>query len=72
MVVAEGNCEGDTAAYSCNTGFELVGTALVTCQSNGMWDNPPPECQSLAGLINNYLEHLLCILTKLAHWHKKN
>ena len=49
-VVAEGNCEGDRAAFVCNSGFELVGAAILTCQNDGMWNNPQPVCQSLAGI----------------------
>ena len=63
MVAAEGNCEGDTATYTCNSGFELDGAAILTCQSNGMWDNPPPMCRAgknktfTAGLKTHYLSY---------------
>ena len=49
VVEATGNCEGDTVTYRCNDGFELVGAAVLTCQSTGMWDSSPPVCQSTAG-----------------------
>ena len=39
-----GNSVGDTATYTCDMGFELVGVMMVTCLSDGTWDNPPPEC----------------------------
>ena len=31
MVTFTGNSIGDTATYTCNSGFELVGNATVTC-----------------------------------------
>ena len=43
-VMMTGNSVGDTATYTCDMGFELVGVMMVTCQDDGMWDNPPPEC----------------------------
>ncbi|CAI8033447.1 CUB and sushi domain-containing protein 1, partial [Geodia barretti] len=51
-VVAQGNCEGDRAAFICNSGFELVGAAIVICQNDGMWNNPQPVCQSLAVFVS--------------------
>ena len=53
MVNQMGTSPGDTATYSCNDGFELVGAAVLTCQSTGMWDNPPPVCQGTAGRISS-------------------
>ena len=44
---------GDTASYTCNDDFELNGVGVLTCQANGTWDNPPPSCHSLAGMIVN-------------------
>ena len=31
MITSTGNSVGDTATYTCNSGFELVGNANVTC-----------------------------------------
>ena len=31
MVAFTGNSIGDTATYSCNLGFELIGATTVTC-----------------------------------------
>ena len=31
VVTFTGNSVGDTATYTCNSGFELVGNATVTC-----------------------------------------
>ena len=44
-VMMTGNSVDDTATYTCDMGYELVGVMTVTCQSNGMWDNPPPVCR---------------------------
>ena len=30
-VTSAGNSVGDTATYTCNTGFELIGQAVTTC-----------------------------------------
>ena len=49
VVSQTGNSAGDTGSYTCNDGFDLVGAPLLTCQEDGMWDEPPPECQSIAG-----------------------
>ena len=48
-VMMMGNSVGDMATYTCNDGFELDGVMMVTCQSDGQWDNPPPICRSLEG-----------------------
>ena len=33
-VISAGNSVGDTATYTCNTGFELIGQAEATCTLN--------------------------------------
>ena len=44
-VTISGNSDGDSATYSCDPGYELVGTETVICQSDGQWSDPPPVCQ---------------------------
>ena len=44
QVVMSGMTPGDTAMYSCNVGFELVGADTVTCGSDGVWSVGPPVC----------------------------
>ena len=44
MVVPEGNCEGDTAIYTCNEGYKLDGASNTTCGSNGQWSPEEPKC----------------------------
>ncbi|XP_066299942.1 uncharacterized protein, partial [Branchiostoma lanceolatum] len=36
---------GVQAAFQCNDGFHLIGSAEVTCQQNGQWSSTPPKCQ---------------------------
>ena len=46
MVMMTGNSIGDTATYSCNQGYELVGAEILTCLSIGaQWSDFPPECK---------------------------
>lgn len=34
-----------SAVYSCNIGYDLIGDANRTCQANGTWDLTDPFCQ---------------------------
>ena len=36
---------GDTATYTCDDGYELIGSSTRTCQSNGEWSDAPPICE---------------------------
>ena len=36
---------GNTATYSCNSGFDLVGSSTVTCLASGQWSDGAPTCQ---------------------------
>ena len=48
MVAVTGNSVGDTATYSCDLGFELIGGAITTCAELGMnsaaFLPAPPSC----------------------------
>ncbi|XP_067832359.1 CUB and sushi domain-containing protein 3 [Heptranchias perlo] len=35
---------GSMVFYDCNPGYFLFGSSVLTCQSNGYWDKPLPEC----------------------------
>ena len=49
MVTFIGNSVGDTATYTCNAGFELVGTATTTCTqvdvNSAVFSPEPPVCR---------------------------
>ena len=40
-----GTSLGQTATYSCNTGYNLVGDSIRTCQAEGNWSGSVPTCQ---------------------------
>lgn len=39
-----GTALNDVAAYSCDEGYSLTGSATQTCGSNGMWTPTAPAC----------------------------
>ena len=50
MVTFTGNSVGDTATYTCNLGFEMIGINTTTCiqvnvNSATYPSIPPPECR---------------------------
>ena len=45
---AAGTMFGQTANYSCNTGYNLVGDSTRTCQATGNWSGSEPTCQGMA------------------------
>ena len=48
-----GTTYGQTATYSCNTGYNLVGNSTRTCQATGMWSGSVPTCQG--GLLVHHI-----------------
>ncbi|RUS82417.1 hypothetical protein EGW08_009805, partial [Elysia chlorotica] len=36
---------GEIQAYSCDSGYQLHGSAVRVCQADGTWDQPEPFCQ---------------------------
>ena len=42
-----GNSEGDSASYSCEDGFLLIGESTRICQENGQWTEDPPVCSKI-------------------------
>ena len=34
-----------TVTYTCNTGYDLIGSASAVCQPGGVWSQPPAVCQ---------------------------
>jgi CUB/sushi domain-containing protein len=47
QVALTGTTPGSTATYSCNSGYQLVGDAVRTCQNNGQWTGREPTCDAL-------------------------
>ncbi|XP_019618629.1 PREDICTED: sushi, von Willebrand factor type A, EGF and pentraxin domain-containing protein 1-like [Branchiostoma belcheri] len=43
--VSGGNLYGDTVTFTCDTGYELLGSATITCLANETWSHSPPVCQ---------------------------
>jgi len=39
-----GTKPGDSVQFYCNAGFELQGSAKLTCQDNGEWSGSAPRC----------------------------
>ena len=40
-----GTTYGQTAIYSCNTGYNLMGSSTRSCQSTQTWSGSAPTCQ---------------------------
>ncbi|KAI1279561.1 Sushi, von Willebrand factor type A, EGF and pentraxin domain-containing protein 1 [Halotydeus destructor] len=38
---------GMVCTFTCNSGFQLFGADMLTCQGNGQWDAEPPVCRQL-------------------------
>ena len=36
-----------TANYVCNSGYNLVGSSIRTCQASGQWNGTASECVSV-------------------------
>ena len=41
---------GQTAIYSCDTGYNLVGDSIRTCQATGWWNGSAPTCERMLGM----------------------
>ena len=44
MVSMTENSAGDTVTYTCDDGYDLIGTETITCTSDGTWSDEPPMC----------------------------
>ena len=47
QVTTTGTTFGQNATYSCNTGYNLVGSSTRTCQATESWSGSVPTCQSM-------------------------
>ena len=50
--------EGDTCSFTCNTGYELTGSDIRTCQSDGNWSGSDDVCRR--GMYT--LNYIVCCL----------
>ncbi len=48
---------GDTAVYSCNSGYRVDGAAVLTCQVNSSWSNKVPICRRKYSASTEKLKH---------------
>ena len=49
---------GQTATYSCNTGYNLVGDSTRTCQDTGEWSGSAPTCQGMLLKVISFLPYV--------------
>ena len=61
QVNTTGTTFGQTATYSCNTGYNLVGDSTRTCQATGVWSGSAPTCQGML-LMQNFSYQVWYIL----------
>ena len=45
MVTITGNSAWDTAIYTCDVDYELIGSMTVSCTSDGTWSDGLPTCR---------------------------
>ena len=57
-----GTSLGQTATYSCNTGYNLVGDSTRTCQATGNWSGSAPTCQGV--LLEGDDTLFMCVCTQ--------
>ena len=53
-----GTTFGQTATYSCNTGYNLVGDSTHTCQATVEWSGSVPTCQGLLLKVISFLPYV--------------
>ena len=58
-----------TATYSCNTGYNLVGGGNRTCQATGLWSGSAPACQGRLSLGQTWVSSTLCVEWKTLSIH---
>ena len=63
-ISSNGSAYGSSASFSCSTGYQISGSLLRTCQSNGTWSGSQSICNSRAELHNSIAnrQSVLCPL----------
>ena len=56
-----GTTFGQTATYSCNTGYRLLGGHARTCQATGRWSGSAPTCQGMLSFEQTCVSPTLCV-----------
>ena len=57
-----GTTLGQTATYSCNADYNLVGDSTRTCQAAGNWSGSEPTCQGV--LLKGDDTLFMCVCTQ--------
>ena len=50
----------DTCSFTCNTGYELIGSDTRTCQSDGSWSGSDDVCRK-GNLTTTVLREIIII-----------
>ena len=58
------NFVGETAYYSCNSGYRLSGSSYTTCLISGQWSGTQPTCIS-EYQHNMTLTHVIVIIPQM-------
>ena len=45
--ISAGTTFTKVASYTCNRGYELIGTTTRMCQATGNWSRTPPNCDAI-------------------------
>ena len=60
--LTSGTTFNQTATYSCNTGYNLVGDSTRTCQATVEWSGSVPTCQGMLLMGNGTIA--MCVYTR--------
>ena len=58
---------GQTATYTCNTGYNLVGDSTRTCEGTGEWSGSAPTC---VGMLKDDLAVYSMYMHNKKYYHK--